>query len=57
MTDNTIHEKIINIINLFNKGDFDSVLKLNKSLIKRNKNIPVLYNLQGAALAGNDLHD
>jgi len=57
MTDNTIHEKIINIINLFNKGDFDSVLKLNKKLIKRYKNIPVLFNLQGAALAGNNQHD
>ena len=57
MTDNTIHEKIINIINLFNKGDFDSVLKLNESLIERYKNNPVLYNLQGAALAGNNQHD
>jgi len=48
MTDNTIHEKIINIINLFNKGDFDSVLKLNKSLIKRNKNIQyyIIYKAQ-----------
>ena len=44
MTDNTIHEKIKNIINLFNKGDFDSVLKLNDSLIKRYKKIPILYN-------------
>ena len=57
MSDNTIHEKIINIINLFNKSDFDSVLKLNESLIKRYKNIPVLYNLQGAALSGNNQHD
>ena len=44
MTDNTIHEKIKNVINLFNKGDFDSVLKLNENLIKSHKNIPVLYN-------------
>ena len=33
MTDNTIQEKIINIINLFNNGDFDSVIKLTKNLI------------------------
>ena len=57
MTDNTINEKINNIINLFNKGDFNSVLKLNEILIKRHKNIPILYNLQGAALAGISQHD
>ena len=57
MTDNTINEKIKKIINLFNKGDFDSVLKFNENLIKHYKNIPVLYNLQGAALAGNNQHN
>ena len=57
MTDNTIHEKIINIINLFNKGDFNSVIKLTKNLIKNYKNIPVLYNLHGASLAGNERHE
>ena len=57
MIDNTIHEKIINIINLFNKGDFNSVIKLTKNLIKNYKNIPVLYNLHGASLAGNERHE
>jgi len=57
MSDIIIHEKIIKIIKLFNKKDFNSVIRLTKNLIKNHKNIPVLYNLYGASLAGKNQHN
>ncbi len=57
MSDHTIHKKILKIINLFNNKDYNSVIKLTNILFKDYKNIPILYNLHGASLAGNEQHE
>ena len=55
-TDLEIEKKIINLINEFNSKNYESVIIKAKEIIKKNSDIPVIYNLLGASYSSLDNH-
>ncbi|MDC2992231.1 tetratricopeptide repeat protein [Pelagibacteraceae bacterium] len=54
---NNFDQRILNIINLFNKNEYDEVIKFATDLSKKNNTISIFPNLIGASYARKNYHE